>query len=433
MKLIQSGLKKLFAITGWFKKSSLISKIIIVVIFLGLGWLTTKKLISSKTSQPQYQTAQVEKSTLIVSITASGQVAQANSATVDTQASGVISKIYAENGQKVQTGDKIAEIDLDLVGKQRATSAWASYQSAKNSLETAKINYYSLHSDLLTNWKTFMDLAQSSMYQNSDKSPNTTNRQLPQYMSIDDQWLSAEAKYKQQENVVAAAQTSLNSIWLSYQRTSSTIYAPISGTVTGLSLQIGSVLTSQSNTSGTATAQKIASIQTNASPIVQVNLTQIDTPKVAVGNKATLTFDAFPGKTFTGKVVSIDTIGSVSSGVTTYPAVIKLDTEVPNIFSNMTATASIITSMKDDVLIVPISSVQTQNEQSVVRVMKNGKMEEVDVETGLTSSTQVEIVSGLSEGDTVVTSTITSSGTGQQRSNQTQSPFGAFGGGVFRR
>ena len=322
---------------------------------------------------------------------------------------------------------------MDLVGKQRATSAWASYQSAKNSLETAKINYYSLHSDLLTNWKTFMDLAQSSMYQNSDKSPNTTNRQLPQYMSIDDQWLSAEAKYKQQENVVAAAQTSLNSIWLSYQRTSSTIYAPISGTVTGLSLQIGSVLTSQSNTSGTATAQKIASIQTNASPIVQVNLTQIDTPKVAVGNKATLTFDAFPGKTFTGKVVSIDTIGSVSSGVTTYPAVIKLDTEVPNIFSNMTATASIITSMKDDVLIVPISSVQTQNEQSVVRVMKNGKMEEVDVETGLTSSTQVEIVSGLSEGDTVVTSTITSSGTGQQRSNQTQSPFGAFGGGVFRR
>lgn len=433
MKPSKFILSKLNILKERFLKSSLLVKIIIVVIFLGLGWLTTKKLTSSKTSQPQYQTAQVEKGTLIILVTASGQVSAANSATVDTQASGVINKIYVENGQKVQTGDKIAEIDLDLVGKQRAASSWSSYQSAKNSLETAKINYYSLHSDLLTNWKTFMDLAQSSMYQNADKSPNTTNRQLPQYMSIDDQWLSAEAKYKQQENVVSQAQTAFNSAWLSYQRTSSTIYAPISGTVTGLSLQIGSVLTSQSNTSGTATAQKIASIQTDASPIVQVNLTQIDTPKVAVGNRATLTFDAFPGKTFTGKIVSIDTIGTVSSGVTTYTATIKLDTEAPEIFSNMTATANIITQIKDNVLLVPTSAVQTANGESSVRVMKNGKMEQVNVETGLSSSTQVEIVSGLSEGDTVVTSTITSSGTGQQRSNQTQSPFGGLGGGVFRR
>src|SRR3989344_6249573 len=108
-----------------------------------------------------------------------------------------------------------------------------------------------------------MDLAQSSLYQNSDQSPNTTNRQLPQYMSVNDEWLSAEAKYKQQENVVAQAQTALNTSWLTYQQSSSVIYAPISGTVTGLSLQTGSVLTAQSNTTGTAASQKIASIQTD--------------------------------------------------------------------------------------------------------------------------------------------------------------------------
>lgn len=415
MKLLQVGLGKL--------------SIIILAIILAVSWFTVPKLLKSKASQPQYQTAQVEKGTLIVTVSASGQVSAANSATVDTKASGVVSKIYVENGQKVQTGDKIAEIDLDLEGKQRATQSFSSYQSAKNTLETAKINYYTLQSDMLTKWKTYMDVAQSSTYQNPDGSPKTDFRQLPQFMSTNDDWLATEAKYKNQENVVAQAQTALNSAWLSYQQTSSTIYAPISGTVTGFSLQIGSVLTAQSNTSGTATAQKIASIQTDASPIISVNLTQIDTPKVKVGNRATLTFDAFPGKTFTGKVVSIDTIGAVSSGVTTYPAVIKLDTEVPEIFSNMTAQASIITQMKDNVLLVPSSAVQTQNEQSTVRVMKNGKVQQVDVETGLSSSTQVEIVSGLSEGDNVVTSAISSNGTGQQRSSQTQSPFGGFGAG----
>ncbi len=413
-----------------FKNRIILAAAVILIVFAAV---TIWRLKNSQSQQVQYQTAKVEKGTLSIIITASGQVSQANSATVNTKASGVVSKVYVENGQLVKTGDKIAEIDLDLEGKQRASSAWSSYQSAKNTLANANISYYAMHSDLLTNWKTFMDLAQSSMYQNSDKTPNMTNRQLPQYMSIDDQWLSVEAKYKQQENVVSQAQTSLNSAWLSYQQTSSTVYAPISGTVTGLSLQIGSVLTAQSNTSGTATSQKIASIQTGASPVIQVNLSQIDTPKVQVGNKATLIFDAFPGKTFTGIVISIDTIGSVSSGVTTYPAIIKLDTEVPEIFSNMTASANIITQIKNGVLLVPLSAVQTQNEQTTVRVMKNGQVNEVNVETGLSSTTQTEIVSGLSEGETIITSVVSNAGT-SQRSGQTQSVFGGgLGGGVFRR
>lgn len=432
MKLKQSILKKFASVLRFFVKCSLLVKIIIIGVIVAAGWFTTQKLLSKKSSELQYQTAKVEKGTLTIIVTASGQVSQANSATVNTEASGVVSEIYVENGQRVQAGDKIAELDLDLEGKQRVAQAWSSYQSAKNNLESAQTTFYSLHSTLFTNWDTYMNLAQNSTYQNSDGTPNTGNRLIPEYISTNDNWLNAEAKYKNQQNVISQAQTSLNSAWLSYQQTSSTVYAPISGTVTGLVLQIGSVLTAQSNTSGTSTAQKIASIQTEASSIIGVNLTQVDTPKVKVGNKAILTFDAFPGKTFTGKVVSIDTIGTVSSGVTTYPAVIKLDTEVPEIFSNMTASANIITQIKDNVLLVPTSAVQTQNEESTVKILKNGKVEQVSVETGLSSSTQMEIVSGLAEGDTVVTSTISTDQTGQQRNGQTQSPFSGMGGGAFR-
>lgn len=424
-------MKKILSVKNWFLTRSLKIKVGAMAVLLLIVYFTYTKVQGKSTTMLQYQTTKAEKGTLIVVVTASGAVAEANSATVDTQASGVVSKIYVENGKSVKTGDKILEIDLDLVGKQRASSAWSSYQSAKNSLENAKISYYTLQSDMLTKWKSYMDVAQSSTYQNSDGSPKTDTRQLPQFMATSDDWLATEAKYKNQANVISQAQTALNSAWLSYQQTSSTVYAPISGTVTGLALQIGSVLTSQSNTSGTATAQKIASIQTNASPIIRVNLSQIDTPKVQVGDKATLTFDAFPGKTFTGKVVSIDTIGTVSSGVTSYPAVIKLDTAATDIFSNMTSSASIITDLKDNVLLVPTSSVQTQNGQPTVRKLVNGQIEQVNVETGLSSTTQIEIVSGLSEGDLIVTSSISANGNSQQR-NQTQSPFSGFGGGAFR-
>ncbi|OGG03548.1 hypothetical protein A2W14_03105, partial [Candidatus Gottesmanbacteria bacterium RBG_16_37_8] len=349
-----------------------------------------------------------------------------------TQASGVVSKVYIENGQNVKSGDKIAELDLDMVGKQRSSQALASYLSAKNNLENAKINYYALQSDLLTNWKSFMDLAQTSLYENSDKSPHTANRQLPEFMITNVDWLSAEAKYKQQANIVRQTQTSLNSAWGTYQQTSSTIYAPISGKVTGLSLQVGSVLTAQSNTSGTAASQKIASIQTDASPIIQVNLTQVDTPKVKIGNKVTITFDAFPGKSFSGKVISIDTIGTVSSGVTTYPAYIKLDTEVPEIFSNMTANANIITQIKDNILIVPLSSVQTTSGSSTVRVMKDNQVTSADVEVGESNDTQTEIVSGVSEGDIIITgqtnTTTGSTGTTTSPFGNTRGGFGGAGG-----
>ncbi len=433
MKKNKSFFSRINLLRDWFLSRSIYIKILTIIIILLLGYLSHLKFLSKKTNQSQYQTAKAEKGTLTIIVSASGQVLQANSALVETQASGVVSKVFVENGQQVKTGDKIAQIDLDLIGKQRSAQAWANYQNAKNSLETAKIAYYTLRSEMMTKWKNYMDAAQSATYQNPDGSPKTDTRQWPQFISTSDDWLAAEAKYKHQENVVAQAQTALNSAWLSYQQTSSTIYAPISGTVTGLSLQIGSVLTAQSNTSGTATSQKIASIQTKAPPVIQVNLSQIDTPKVKIGNKASLIFDAFPNKTFTGKVVSIDTIGSISSGVTTYSAMIKLDSEVPEIYSNMTASANIITQIKNNVLLIPSSAVQTQDEEPFVKMLKNGKIEQINIEIGLSTPTQVEVISGLSEGDTIITNISSTQQTPLQRSGRNQSPFGGFGGGVFRR
>lgn len=184
-------------------------------------------------------------------------------------------------------------------------------------------------------------------------------------------------------------------------------------------------MTSQSNSSGGASSQKISSIKTAASPTISVNLTQVDAPKVTIGDKTTVTFDAFPDMTFTGKVISIDTIGAISSGVTTYPAVIKLDTDGQSIFPNMTAQASIITQVKDNVLLVPSSAVQTQNNQSFVRILKDKKIEEVNIEVGISSNTQAEIISGIQAGDTIVTSIIQ---TGNSQTSQTQSPFSALGG-----
>lgn len=187
---------------------------------------------------------------------------------------------------------------------------------------------------------------------------------------------------------------------------------------------MGSVISASSSTNTSVSATKIASIKTKAPPTITINLTEIDIPKISVGNKATVTFDALVDKTFTGKVISIDTTGTVSSGVTTYPTVIRLDTDPGTILGNMAASVNIIVQTKQNVLLVPNASIQTQNGMSTVRVMKNNVVSEKPIEVGLASDSQTEILSGISEGDAVVTSVIqTTTGT----SNQGQSIFSSFG------
>lgn len=425
MQLFHAFLGLLSGIKNWFLSRSLLVKIIVVITIIAALWFTASKILGAGSTKITYQTDAAVKGTLIVSVASSGQVSSANSASVTTQTSGVVSNIYVKNGDSVKSGDPIAEVDLDMDGQQRAQQALASYQSAKNSLTSANNSLFSLQSTMFSKWKTYTDIAENSTYQNPDSSPNTTNRVLTPFTIAQDDWLSAEAAYKNQQNVIAQAQTSLNSAWASYQQASPTIYAPISGTISGLSLQVGSVLTSQTSSTGNSTSQRIANIKTAATPVAVVNLSEVDVPKIRIGNKATLTMDAFPNQTFTGKIASIDTTGSVSSGVTTYPAYIVFDTAIDGIYPNMAVDANIITLVKDNVILVPNAAVQTANGQTTVRVMKNGNVSSVDVTVGSSNDTQTEIVSGINENDVVVTGTTT---TGARTSSTATSPFSALGG-----
>jgi HlyD family secretion protein len=90
-------------------------------------------------------------------------------------------------------------------------------------------------------------------------------------------------------------------------------------------------------------------------------LTEIDVPKVKVGNKATVTVSAL-NKTFVGHVASIDISGSNASGVVTYPTYIQLDTQESELLPNMTISASIIADTKENVILVPNSSLKSQME-----------------------------------------------------------------------
>ena len=414
-------------ITGFIKAHKKISIGVLISLII-LVFLATK-LFPAK-AKTQYQTAKVEKGAIISSISTSGQVISSNQVDINTQASGFVIKLYVREGDLVTSGQKIADITLDTNGQQANSSAWSSYLSAKNSLDSAQTSLYTLQSDMFTKWDTFNKLAQTATYQNSDGSARTDQRLLAEFNIANDNWLAAEAKYKQQQAVISQSQAALNSSWLSYQLTSPEIYAPINGTISSITVAEGMSLNSltTSSTSTTKSSQKIAVIQNESMPMATFNLSEIDITKVKTGQKATITLDSLTGKTFTGKVVSVDRTGSITSSVTNYPIIIQFDTSVPEILSNMSTSASIITNSKDNVLLVPSTTIQTQGDASVVRVLKNNKVSNVAVETGLTSDTQTEITSGLSEGEEVVTSVISATTTSTTGSSVFSGLGGARGG-----
>ncbi len=169
---------------------------------------------------------------------------------------------------------------------------------------------------------------------------------------------------------------------------------------------------------GESGASSIATLITTKK-ITQISVSESDISKIKLGQKVTLTLDALPDLTFTGKVISMDILGTVSQGVVTYNVKIAFDADDDKIKPNMSVSASIITSITADVLAIDSAAVKTRGSTSYVQkvieilgdvtkltgVSLSQAPEDTTIVTGVSNDTLTEIVSGLQAGDFVVLKT----------------------------
>lgn len=412
--------EKFTALKTWFQSQSSTTKIILIVVAVVALYLVGRLMFRKNTSSVQYQTTTVERGTLVKSVSASGNVTSGTNLTISTQASGIIDKVLVKNGDTVVKGQPIAKITLDQDASARQTQALSTYLSAQNSLAAAKAKLNSLQAAEFKANQTLMNDAVERDLSNTD----------PTYIQENASWLQAEADYKNQSQVITAAQTQVQSAYFTYQQISPTIQAPASGIVRNLTLAQGAAITANTTSNANVTNQAVGTIELPSGHTqALVNLSEVDAPNVKAGQKVTMTLDAFPDKTFTGSILIVNTNGSISSNVTTYPATIVFDTNDPNIYTNMGVSAQIITSATNDVLLVPVAAVTTTSSGSTVQVMRGGKPVIESVEVGDSNDTETIITSGLSEGDIVITGTTSTS---TKSSGATTSPFGGSGFGGTR-
>ena len=181
-----------------------------------------------------------------------------------------------------------------------------------------------------------------------------------------------------------------------------TITAPISGQVIQKAAKVGDNIT-RSGSSDTT----LAVIYDLSSLTFEMSIDELDIQNVKVGQEVVVTADAFEGQTFSGTVTNVSLQSTYSNGVTTYPVTVTLE-EAGDLLPGMNVDGTIIIDQAEDVLTIPVDSLMRGNQVYVkddtVTESADGVpagFRAVQVETGLTNDTYVEITEGLSEGDEV--------------------------------
>lgn len=224
---------------------------------------------------------------------------------------------------------------------------------------------------------------------------------------------------------VESAQSKVDSTKDSYENY--TITAPISGQVITKNIKTGDNISKSSSGSTT-----MAVIYDLSEVTFEMSVDELDVRSVKVGQKVEVTADAIEGKTFTGTVTNISLESSQSNGVTNYPVTVTLD-EVGDLLPGMNVDGRIILDEAEDTLMIPVDALMRGNrvyvkDDTVTQAQGSvpAGFRAVEVETGLVNDAFVQIVSGLSEGDTVYVSE------SSKNSSVMMMPIGDFGGGGER-
>jgi macrolide-specific efflux system membrane fusion protein len=377
--------------------------------------VTTKK--SSATNAATTRTVQVTRGTISQTVSASGTLAPADTEDLNFASSGAVTAVDVKVGQQVKKGQVLATIDSAALQSQ-VVQAEAQVAAANSTLS-------------------------------SDTTAGASSAQLAADTAA---LASDQAQY-------ASAVTAL---------VGSSLVSPIAGTVSTVNLTVGQQLGSTggsatsvgktssaaSSANSSAAASSTTEIEVVSSSLV-VNLSVDDTQigKLKVGQAATVsasstsstatataststsaaTQPSTTGSTaITGKVTSVGTIASDSSGVASFPVVVAVTGSTTALYSGATASVVVTYHQLPNVVVVPSLAVSVSNGSSSVTVSANGKTTKQKVTTGLSSGGQVEIKSGLTAGQEVVITipaAVARPATGSTGSGGR--PNGGFGGGGF--
>ena len=371
--------------------------------------------LSKNTKAPPFKTARVERGDITQSVSATGNLNAVTTVQVGSQVSGTIRKIFVDFNSPVKKGQPIARIDTSLF-EASVVQARGGLASAKANLEKAKVTTANSLRTLQRNKELLKDgfVAQADV----------DNAQTD-YDSAAAAVQAAQAQVEQSQGTLSVAQTNLGY---------TTIYSPVNGTVVSRNVDVGQTVAASFQTPTLFTiAQDLTKMQ------IDTNVDEADIGNAKEGQTTNFTVDAYPEKTFTGKVIQVRNSPIITQNVVTYDVVIAVDNKELLLKPGMTTNVSILTRTVTDVLKIPNAALryrpsvkgkpegkaEGKKEAAGPRVYvvgRDGTAQAVPVKLGISDGNSTQIVEGnLKAGDALII---------EEVRNKTSGPAGGGPGGV---
>jgi HlyD family secretion protein len=415
-------------------------------------------------AQPAYITAGIDRGDIEAAITATGNLNAVKTVQVGSQVSGNILALYADFNTKVKAGQLVARID-PAIFQAKVDQARAAVDSAKASVVSARASIAKAQSDIagaqanVASQRANLVHAQSAVTDAKTKNDRRVEmvkdgliarEEAETYQATYDQAVasldagqsavtaaqsavtSAQAQkdvtqtmLDQAESQVKQATATLEQAQLDLAHTQ--ILAPVDGTVISRNMDVGqTVAASFQAPTIFQIAQDLTKMQ------VDTNVDESDVGPIRVGQPANFAVDAYPGVIFPGVVSQIRQAPINVQNVVTYDVVVEVSNADLKLFPGMTANVKIVTGRAEHALRLPVAALRFHpatattpptaakgqsksgkraaagaQTQQAVYVLDQGKLKRVPVKLGLTDGNYIEILGGLTEGQTVVTGTAT--------------------------
>ena len=384
------------------KKKNTIKIIILLIAVAVIAVLVVGNMKKKSGKTVNIEVGQVKREKIVQKINASGTLAPVVQVKKSSKVSARIISIMVKEGDRVKTGDLLVELD-----RKRYEAA---YDQAYSALQSSKANYKKVKNELKRTEELFKnDLASAAELEVVKASAEI-----------------AESQVDQSEAYLSQAKDDLDQ---------TRILSPMAGIVTRLNKEVGEMAVGS-----TFQEDVIIEISDMSKMEVLVNIDETDIVDVEIGDTTEIEIDAIPDTLFKGTVSEIAHSATIKNQgtqeqVTSFEVKIAVIGQDKRFRPGMSATVDIITDTKDDALTIPIQSLTVRNDKKeedeekevekkdkekqreVVYAVKNtvndGKIEdagkgelialEKEVKVGISSDTHFEVLSGLEEGDYIVT------------------------------
>ena len=419
------------------KKLWIIISIIAVIAILVV--VAVQKRINTRSTK--VSTEQAERRTIIETVAANGKIQPARDVKISPFISGEVVELYVTEGDFVHKGDSLAKIDPEIY--------ISLYERTEAAYKTAQANKANANARIAQSKAQFqkasLDYDRSkTLFEKEVISQAEFDAATSTYEVAKADVIAAEESYRSAQFQVSSARASLKEAKENLDRTS--IFSPNNGTVSQLNVEVGERVTGASQFSAGTEIMRIANLDVLE---VNVEVNENDIVRVSLFDTANIEVDAYLDKTFKGIVTEIatsaNTVGVSADQVTnfdvkimmlkeSYEDLIQPDNPIPSPFRpGMSATVDIETETRVEILTVPIQAVTTRADttgrsrsfretssdngaddenrdtrekeelEEYVFIYDNGIARLKKVTTGIQNNMYIQVLSGISEGDEVIT------------------------------